>query len=90
MQTASPEHPSNPEIDQRFALLPAPMTADEYNYEHFRATHLLADARRSLDMAGIQPGELAPDFALPRADGGALRLSDLRDRPVLLHFGSFT
>ncbi|MBA2362795.1 MAG: redoxin domain-containing protein, partial [Chloroflexia bacterium] len=39
---------------------------------------------------GIQPGEAAPDFELPQAGGGQLRLSDLRGKPVLLHFGSYS
>jgi len=39
---------------------------------------------------GLPLGEAAPDFELPRAEGGSLRLSDLRGRPTLLHFGSFT
>jgi peroxiredoxin Q/BCP len=38
----------------------------------------------------VRSGDLAPDFVLPRAGGGMLRLSDLRGMPVLLHFGSFT
>jgi hypothetical protein len=66
------------------------LTAEEYNYEHFRISHLLGDARRSVANAGVRPGDLAPDFVLPRAGGGMLRLSDLRGMPVLLHFGSFT
>ncbi len=41
-------------------------------------------------LARTLPGEVAPDFKLPRAGGGTLRLSELRGRPVLLHFGSFT
>ena len=63
----------------------------EYNYEHFRAKHLLQDAQRTVQKNGIRPGQMAPDFALPRADGnGTLRLSDFRGRPVLLHFGSLS
>ena len=31
-------------------------------------------------------GETAPDFALPRLDGGSLRLSDLRGKPVIINF----
>lgn len=31
-------------------------------------------------------GEPAPDFALPRDDGGLFRLSDFRGRPVVLFF----
>jgi hypothetical protein len=63
---------------------------DEYNFEHFRTRHLLQDVEGTLHRRGIPPGEMAPDFNLPRANGGSLRLSDLRGRPVLLHFGSFT
>ena len=62
----------------------------DYNFEHFRFEHLAADVKRTLAADGIQPGEPAPDFELARADGGSLKLSGLRGKPVLLHFGSFT
>lgn len=62
----------------------------DYNYDHFRAWHLLSDAKATLRARGIRPGELAPDFELPRVDGGTLRLSDLRGGPVYLRFSSRT
>jgi hypothetical protein len=62
----------------------------EYNFEHFATKHLLADAARTVTASGPKPGEAAPDFELPSADGGSLRLADLRGRPALLHFGSYT
>jgi thioredoxin-dependent peroxiredoxin len=34
----------------------------------------------------IQPGEAAPDFDLPTSQGGRLRLSSLRGKPVILYF----
>lgn len=62
----------------------------EYNYEHFRPKHLLADLWRSARGEGLQPGETAPDFELESTDGERIRLSSLRGRPVFLHFGSGT
>ena len=62
----------------------------DYNYDHFRTRHLLADAQGTLEARGIRPGEPAPDFELPMVGGGTLRLSDYLDRPFLLHFGSYT
>jgi len=50
----------------------------------------LSDAQATIEKRGIQSGEMAPDFELTRVDGGTLRLSELRGKPVLLHFGSFT
>jgi hypothetical protein len=50
----------------------------------------LADVQATLKTRGIRPGEIAPDFELPRVGGGSLRLGELRDKPTLLHFGSFT
>lgn len=62
----------------------------EYNFKHFRAKHLLSDARATFTGKGIKSGEMAPDFTAFMPGGGSMRLSDLRGKPVLLHFGSFT
>jgi len=78
------------EIAERFERLPISEPVDEYNFDHFRVKHLLQDIQRSIVNQGVMPGEMAPDFELPRAGGGSLRLSELRGKPVLLHFGSFT
>ena len=78
------------ETAERFNALPDKMPPADYNYEHFRTKHLLLDARRTIQKWGVLPGEAAPDFELPRAGGGTLRLSELRGKPVVLHFGSFT
>jgi hypothetical protein len=86
-------------MDPALMDAPAPATppvatheqpADDYNFEHFRTRHLLDDLAGTLAGRGIRPGAAAPDFELPRASGGRQRLGALRDRPVLLHFGSFT
>jgi thioredoxin-dependent peroxiredoxin len=34
----------------------------------------------------IKPGDQAPDFELPDQDGNLVKLSDLRDRPVVVYF----
>lgn len=39
---------------------------------------------------GLPPGSEAPDFELPSASGGRVRLRDLRGEPVLLHFVSYS
>jgi hypothetical protein len=77
-------------VPERFAELPDAMDARSYNYTHFRPEHIWRDAQRIFARAGVQPGQLAPDFELPTTDGGVLRLSDLRGAPVLLRFGSYT
>jgi len=81
---------TTPEATERFAALTEKEPLGEYNYTHFRTKHLVQDAQRTIQKQGILPGEIAPDFELPRAGGGSLRLSDLRGKPVLMHFGSFT
>ena len=63
---------------------------DEYNYEHFRPKHLLADLWKTIRGEGRQPGEEAPDFDLESTEGERVSLSALRDHPVVLRFGSFT
>jgi len=66
------------------------LSREAYNFEHFRTKHLLSDMQATLEKRGIPAGALAPDFELPRVNGAALRLSELRGKPTLLHFGSFT
>lgn len=66
------------------------LAPDEYNYEHFRRPHLAQEVVGFLAARGVRPGSLAPEFELPAVGGGTVRLADLRDRPTLLHFGSFT
>ncbi|MDQ3043584.1 MAG: hypothetical protein M3R06_00325 [Chloroflexota bacterium] len=81
---------STPDAAQRFATLDGRADLADYNFTHFRPKHFLLDVKLTLAGRGIQPGELAPDFALPLVGGGTLRLSELRGAPVLLHFGSLT
>ena len=66
------------------------LSRDDYNFQHFRTKHLLSDMQATLERRGVPPGAAAPEFELPRVDGVAVRLSELRGRPALLHFGSFT
>ncbi|MDK1386605.1 peroxiredoxin [Sinorhizobium sp. 8-89] len=37
-------------------------------------------------MARLGPGDVAPDFELPRGGGGSISLSSLRGKPVVLFF----
>ena len=78
---------SEPTVAERFLSLEERESPAQYNYTHFRLKHILLDARRLLLKRGIAPGDWAPDFELPCAGGGTLRLRDLRGKPVLLHFG---
>lgn len=78
------------EARERFESMTERLPLEEYNFEHFRTRHLAYDAQATVRVCGIRPGEMAPDFELPMVGGGTLRLSALRGRPVLLHFGSFT
>lgn len=78
------------DIQQHFSALPGRMDVEEYNFEHFRLKHLIQDIQRSVANAGIAPGACVPDFTLPSVAGETFRLSDLRGKPLLLHFGSYT
>jgi hypothetical protein len=66
------------------------LAPENYNFDHFQSRHLLADGYRTLISQGVRPGRTAPDFELPRVGGGAQRLSFMRGKPIVLHFGSFT
>lgn len=79
-----------PTAPERFAAMANKWSTDEYNFEHFGPQHVLFDVQQIVTSGGLQPGTIAPDFELPTVGGGTIRLSDLRDKPVLLHFGSFT
>jgi hypothetical protein len=81
---------ATPEAAPRFATLDERKGLEEYNYEHFRTKYFVRDLMRTVTSRGLQPGAVAPDFELPRSDGGTLRLSSLRGKPTLIHFGSTT
>lgn len=78
------------DVQHRFAALDTRLSVEDYNYAHFRLKHYLLDFQGTAVGRGIQPGEMAPDFEAARVGGGSVRLSELRGKPVLLHFGSFT
>lgn len=82
----------NTEARRRFESIPAGKREGplEYNFDHFTPRVLIEDARRTVEARGITPGKLAPDFELPAVGGDSVKLSGLRGRPVILHFGSFT
>ena len=79
-----------PDVRERFAALENKVPIDDYNLKHFRTKYLIRDGRRTFTNSGIMPGEIAPDFELPTSDGGTIRLSDLRGKPVLLTFSSYS
>jgi len=63
--------------------------SDDYNYSSFSSRYEEPELGRWLEF-GPHAGELAPDFRLEDIAGTAVRLSDLRGRPVVLEFGSYT
>lgn len=67
-----------------------PVDSSDYNYGEFRRHHLVEEVAAAVSLHGPRPGARAPDFQLPRVGGGTLSLAALGDRPILLHFGSFT
>ncbi len=77
------------EIERRFTALDENEKSANYNFDHFKPSILIHDLKRTVKAQGIGAGELAPDFELPEVDG-AIRLSDLRGKPLILHFGSYS
>jgi hypothetical protein len=60
-----------------------------YRYQHFSLKVILEEIR-ALGPA-LSPGDPAPPFALPTADGGTFDAAGLLGRkPLLVTFGSFT
>lgn len=43
-------------------------------------------SNKGADMAELETGNIAPDFALPRDGGGIVRLSDYAGKPVVIYF----
>lgn len=62
----------------------------DFNFSHFRMRHMLAELLRTHHRSGIPPGGEAPPFDLETTAGTRLHLLDLRGRPVLIHFVSYT
>jgi hypothetical protein len=58
-----------------------------YNFETWRATN---EERAYFQKDVVKAGDPAPDFALPTLEGGEVRLSSLRGKPVVIEFGSIT
>ncbi len=67
-----------------------PVEPSDYNYAEFHRHHLVEEVAAAVRLQGVRPGAPAPEFELPRVGGGTLSMAALRDRPTLLHFGSFT
>jgi peroxiredoxin len=76
-------------ITEQTQLAPPGGSADAYNYDSFDYASEAAELERWLRV-GPSVGQPAPDFELADLDGNSIRLSDLRGRPVVLEFGSYT
>lgn len=63
---------------------------DDFNFRHFRMRHTIAELLRGAAEHVVSPGQPAPDFVAAGVRGERVRLTDLRGRPVLLHFVSYT
>jgi peroxiredoxin len=74
----------------RMAITPAPDPSEQSAAENGFAPHGKKDdpslARSRLNRSGLKAGTPAPDFRLPRIDGGELSLADFRGERVLLVF----
>ncbi len=65
------------------------MPGDAYNYGAYGFEMDDPELER-WQAEGPHPGDPAPGFELATVDGTAVRLADLRGRPVVLEFGSYT
>ena len=58
-----------------------------YNFTDWRSTR----EERAYFLTGVaRAGDPAPDFTLPTLDAGEVTLSSLREKPVVIEFGSIT
>ncbi len=65
------------------------MTKETYNYPAY-SWDLETDELARWLADGPRTGEMAPDFELTDLDGTTVRLSNLRGRPVVIEFGSYS
>jgi hypothetical protein len=77
-------------VCDQFGSLPWKESVEEYNFSHFRVKQIIDDVRHTVGTHGAQPGEPAPDFELPLVGGGDVRLHDLRGKPLVMRFASYT
>jgi hypothetical protein len=56
MQNAREQMTQGADVTRWFGSLDDKLSLDEYNFEHFRAKHLLSDARATIEERGIRPG----------------------------------
>ena len=89
-RTGAPALPDQPGSSWSARLIERLDPPHDVNFRHFRMHHMIAELLRTARADGVPPGRAAPDFELAATVGTRLRLSDLRGRPVLLHFGSYT
>lgn len=76
-------------IKQALRTAPEAEPATKYNYEAFDFSMEATEFQRWLQDAPAI-GDRAPDFELEGLEGERVRLEDLRGRPVVLEFGSYT
>jgi pimeloyl-ACP methyl ester carboxylesterase len=76
-------------ITEQTQVAPSGEGADAYNYPSFDYGSEAAELER-WRRDGPAIDQPAPEFELADLDGNLVRLSDLRGRPVVLEFGSYT
>jgi hypothetical protein len=66
------------EPEQAAGLIDRLNPGEDFNFQHFRMRHMVAELLRT----GLLPGSSAPDFKLPSTDGPPAQLSDLRGQAL--------